>query len=87
MYLYMSHISPILEIIEISVALFSTILEILEIEVSIIPRVLEIRASSGRAEERGRLQRLCSAALDYCWDPVPGILQHVQSEKIRCLYV
>ena len=28
---------------------------------------------SGRAEAGGRLQGLCCAALDYFWDPVPGL--------------
>ena len=57
----------ILEILEIQVFQFSTILEIWEIEVSMIPRVLEIWAVGGR------LQGFCCAALDYFWDPVPGL--------------
>ena len=60
----------ILEILKISVFPFSAILEILEIEIFIIPRI-----TGGRwAEAGGQLQGLCCAALDYFWDPDPGIL-------------
>ena len=66
-------ISHILEILENGFSSFSHILEILEIEVCNILHNLEIRAAGGRAEAGGRLQGLCCAALDYFWDPVPGL--------------